>query len=737
MKHIQQTTTIKRVNLVFTLLTILSITAAALFFASSLHNIQEAQFEERVNSTNILVEKVSRQVQIVTDFNWKTLHSIRNFMQRRSYADEAALSERLQAIENLTGETVWAIDKNSQCYTDAGKGNIWQKKDLLITGDDEFFSSDFQFGIGNEMKMYYLSPLEQPIKIGNTELSHIVLVSDMSDLDSYYDLSNFGDDSLAFIIRENGSQVYQNNNAGNKNALHGAYNLLTALKAATFHHGASYQTLQDDITNQRNNTLSITYNGREYYLSYYSLSFDDWVTLLLIPEGNVGSGTINLSNTITKNVALIFTIMMIVLAVIAGWLFARSRINQQIVNEQLVMAAEAEKAANQAKTGFLSSMSHDIRTPMNAIMGITHLAAKRVNDPSYMRHALEQIQIAAGQLLTLINDVLDISKIESGSVVLEKEPFSVHELVNRIEVLVTPDVKKKHHHFTLNVHDITNEYLKGDTLRLSQIFLNLISNAIKYTDAGGQINIEVYEESVLDRSGVSALHLIVQDNGMGMSKEFQEKMYISFAREKDTKINQVQGTGLGLAICKELVELMGGTIQCESTVGQGTTFAVRLELNIDPQEHHKEMIRTEEEHPAVSLKGMHLLVVEDNNINWKIARAILQDEGITCERAENGQKCLDLLTSAEEHHFDAVLMDVEMPVMNGKEATRRIRASETPWIRDLTIIATTANAFAEDIQECLDAGMNTHIAKPLDMDKLIKTLANVKEEQNRNEPNIK
>ncbi len=733
MKSIQQNTTIKRMNLIFALLTILSVTVATLFFVRSLHNIQEAQFKERVNSTNILVEKVSKQVQIVTDFNWKTLHSIRNFMQHRNYANEEELSERLQAIEDLTGERVWAIDKNSQCYTDAGKGNIWQKKDLLITGEDEFFSSDFQFGIGNEMKMYYLSPLDRTLKVGDTELSHIVLVSDMSALDSYYDLSNFGDDSLAFIIRENGSQVYRNNNTNHKNVLHGAYNLLTALKEATYNHGSSYKTLREDIANQRNNTLSITYNGREYYLSYYSLNFDDWVTLLLIPEGNVGSGTINLSNTIAKNVAGIFSIMMIVLAVLAGWLFARSRINQKIVNEQLVMAAKAEKAANRAKTGFLSSMSHDIRTPMNAIVGITRLAGKRVNDPAYMSHALEQIRTAAGQLLTLINDVLDISKIESGSVILEEDSFSVHEFIERIKVLVTPDVEKKRHHFSLNVHDIAEEYLKGDTLRLSQVFLNLISNAIKYTDEGGELKIEVYEDQAENEENTAALTVIVQDNGMGMSEEFQQQMYTSFAREKDTKINQVQGTGLGLAICKELVDLMGGTIACESKVGKGTKFTVRLSLKVDLQEPKKEELQEEqpkeEEQPAALAKGMHLLVVEDNNINWTIAKEILLDEGITCERAENGQKCLDMLASAEKNHFDAVLMDVEMPVMNGKEATRRIRASRIPWIKNITVIATTADAFAEDIQECLDAGMNTHIAKPLDMDKLLKILAKVREEK--------
>ncbi len=732
MKTIRENSNIKRVNSFFALLTILSITTAILFFARSLHNIQEAQFEERVNSTNILAEKVSKQVQIVTDFNWKSLHTVRNFMQQKSYVDEEELKEQLQAIEQLTGDTVWAIDKNSQCYTDDGKGNIWQKKDLLITGKDEFFAADFQFGIGGEMKMYYLSPLEETIKVGDTELSHIVLVSDMSALDSYYDLSNFGNDSLAFIIHENGSQVYHNNDNNNhNNVLRGAYNLLTALEEASYHQGASYEKLQDDIANQRNNTLSITYQNREYYLSYYALNFDDWVTLLLIPESSVGSGAINLSNTITKNVAMIFTIMLLVLIEISAWLFTRNRMNQKIVNERLVSAAEAEKAANKAKTDFLSSMSHDIRTPMNAIVGITRLAGKRVDNPFYMKDALDQIQIAAGQLLTLINDVLDISKIESGSVMLEEDSFSVHELMQKIEILVTPDAKKKHQHLSINIHDITDEYLKGDILRLNQISLNLISNAIKYTDDGGQISIEVFEETVTDQPDKSAFHLIVQDNGIGMSKEFQEHMYTSFAREKDTKINQVQGTGLGLAICKELVDLMGGSIQCESEVNQGTKFMVRIELKVDSLEHEQDDKLAEEEHPSISVEGMHLLVVEDNNLNWKIVRAILLDEGITCERAENGQKCLDLLEHVEPNHFDAVLMDVEMPVMNGKEATRRIRASEKSWLKNLTIIATTANAFAEDIQACLDAGMNTHIAKPLDIDKLVKILAKVKEEKTK------
>ncbi|MDO4522250.1 MAG: ATP-binding protein, partial [Eubacteriales bacterium] len=507
--------------------------------------------------------------------------------------------------------------------------------------------------------------------------------------------------------------------------LPGVYNLLSALKEADYHRGASYEALRQSIQNGESDTISMSLNGGNYFLAYYYLGIDDWTTILMIPDDSLGLGSKSLARVLTTNLVCIFLGMLAFILCLLMWFFMRNRRTQRKINEQLKKAAEAEKAANLAKTNFLSSMSHDIRTPLNAIVGILTLAKRRPEDNAYLRESMNKIGTAANQLLTLINDILDISKIESGEVQLNPEPFSVREFVNRIMSIVTPSMEEKHHTFTVEVHDIAHDRLNGDRLRLSQIYLNLLSNAVKYTDSQGEIHAEVYEQSVSGHPDQTCLVLSVRDNGVGMTEDFQKRMYQSFSRETDSRTNKIQGSGLGLAICKQIVELMGGEILCDSQEGKGTTFTVMLPITALPDAEVTETEFTEVD--TSILKGMHLLVAEDNNVNWRIVRDLLEDEEITAERAENGQECLNLLEKAEENHFDAILMDVEMPVMNGKEATEHIRASQVPWIRDIPIFATTANAFAEDVKSCLDAGMNDHVSKPIDIETLLKKLALIRE----------
>ncbi len=521
---------------------------------------------------------------------------------------------------------------------------------------------------------------------------------------------------------------------------------------------------------------------------------------------------------------------------------------------QLEDAMVRVEEANNAKTQFLSSMSHDIRTPMNAIIGMTTLASKHLEDPEYMKNCLNKMALASNHLLTLINDVLDISKVESGKMTLNPIVFSLADTVSNLVNIVRQQISGKCQKFDVRVHNIKKEYLFADELRLNQIFINILSNAVKYTPEGGHISMDLWEEFIPGVSDKVRVIYQVADNGVGMSEGFQEHMYSSFCRANPENYGDIQGTGLGLTISKTMIDLMKGTIECDSALGKGTTFKVTLELPIaekimddlilPPMElllvddddvflesaantlremgvspdcvtsgekaieaavqHHERGndypviivdwqmpgmngietireirgkvgpdvsiivvsayewhdieaiakaagadgfiskpffassvyenmtrilgirtdIRTDDELDTwgPNIAGMNILVAEDNDINWEIAEEILNMYRITSVRAENGQKCVDMLEASEDKEFDLVLMDIKMPILDGYEATKEIRKSSRPYVKNIPVVAMTADAFSEDIQRCKDVGMNGHIAKPLNITNLVTVL---------------
>ena len=415
------------------------------------------------------------------------------------------------------------------------------------------------------------------------------------------------------------------------------------------------------------------------------------------------------------------------------------------INRKLREAVVEAEHANEAKTRFLSTMSHDIRTPMNAIIGMTDIAKRHVDEPAYMRECLNKVSLASDHLLTLINDILDISKVESGNMVLNPTPFLVEQMVAKLVNMIRPQMQEKDQNLEIITKEITYKCLIADELRLNQIYINLLNNAVKYTNPGGEISLAVWEETIPGDADRVWLMCKVKDTGIGMSEEFQKNMYRSFEREMDSRINKTQGTGLGLAIAKQMVDMMDGGIRCESKPGEGTTFTVSIPLRIaadlstDIELNPPEIIETtdaesgsqtdgskQHDEETKVFEGIRVLIAEDNDINWEIICEQLKEYGVTSERAENGQICVDMLRASEEGYYDLILMDVQMPEMNGKEAAQEIRRSDRVYDRNIMIVAMTADAFAEDMQACLDAGMDGHIAKPVDMKKVVEVLQRVK-----------
>ena len=568
-------------------------------------------------------------------------------------------------------------------------------------------------------------------------------------------------------------------------------------------------------------------------------STDDWIIVSMIPLAD-------LSRSVTN-----WTLVGIVTAGLL-LLLGFNLVNMARFNSQLKEAAAVADSANQAKTDFLSTMSHDIRTPMNAIIGLTTIAGKNVEDTATVRDSLHKINLASNHLLTLINDILDISKVESGKLNLNPVTFSIVECAENLVNISQPMVKEKNIDFNFRVNHFDHEYLYADQLRINQIYINLLSNAIKYTEPGGQVCVDMRQEPGETDKTVKLVY-VVADTGMGMTPEFMSRMYDAFSRQTDSRVNTIQGTGLGLAITKQMIDLMKGTIDCQSEVGKGTTFTVTLELPLadklvdemmlppirvlladdDPvlletardtlrsigaeadtvssgqeavrlvsektdyrvvildckmpdmdgieaarqirskvggevpillisaydwsdledtareagvngfiskplfrstlYEKLNEMLgnknaRPELEDEDADLAGMRILVAEDNDINWEIISVLLQMQGIETERATNGQLAVERMAEARKGEFNLIFMDIQMPVMNGIEATKAIRKLEDPWASHIPIIAMTADAFSENVAECLAAGMNGHIAKPIDMKLVLKEIRRIKEE---------
>lgn len=388
----------------------------------------------------------------------------------------------------------------------------------------------------------------------------------------------------------------------------------------------------------------------------------------------------------------------------------------------LIDAVEEANRANEAKSEFLSRMSHDIRTPMNAIMGFTRVARNHLHEPDKILDCLDKINLSGSNLQQLINDVLDISRIESGEFRIDSEPVKLSELCKLYEQNIRGTAEDKNQKFICNRHDIIYDTVLSDRLRIGQIYMNLLSNAVKYTPEGGTVELKVYEEPFPDKDKIRLVS-IVRDNGIGMSEKFMKEMYSQFSRAIDTRVNKVQGSGLGLAIVKKIVDQMNGTIEATSRLHEGTTFRVTLDV---PFIREQEVSETTAEIPFFKLRPSRiiktLLITEDNDLNYEILEEQLEMYGIHCVRAVNGKECVQLFEIDPSGTYDAILMDMQMPVMNGLDATRAIRRLPSPESKQIPIIALTANAYLEDVQKCKEAGMNDHMSKPVQIEQIIRTV---------------
>ena len=506
-------------------------------------------------------------------------------------------------------------------------------------------------------------------------------------------------------------------------------------KYAEFEQGYSLEDVREDLKNGGSGLSSYEVDGEKQYMYYAPIQGTDWYLLTIIPYEVVDSTISDLIGILNRNsIGMMVFILTLLSAAFVFYYISISR-NEKRMQEANVAAEEARRKAEEAsraKSEFLSRMSHEIRTPMNGIIGMNTIARQNINHPEKAEECLRKQALSTQHLLSLINDVLDMSKIESGKIEIKRESFYLKDLLEQISTSYYGQAEIRGINYETILEDEIGGSLIGDSLRLNQILNNLLSNAMKFTPAGGTVRLRISE--VLETGREIRLKFEVTDTGCGIAEENLEKVFESFEQESSEVTKKYGGTGLGLAIVKRFTELMGGRIWVDSQVGSGSTFAVELPFGIDREEGLGGILEqgTEfsgiasnqtESHAKFDFTGRHFLLAEDNEINMEIAVELIGMTGAATDTAENGKEALELFSRSEPGYYDLILMDVHMPVMDGYEATKQIRCLERPDALHIPIFAMTANAFDEDKEESERAGMDAHIAKPLDVEALYRTIS--------------
>ena len=567
--------------------------------------------------------------------------------------------------------------------------------------------------MGDFMMFFYRLP--KPMNMDGITVTHVALARDISIFDDDLEIGDYGDVDSSYIIRKNGTRIYhQSNNEVFTNVC----NVLKALDGCRFEHGVTMEKIKSDIQFDKTGSAQMIYEGVDYIIAYQPLNISDWYAIYIVSLNSMSQET---RKFIFQTVLMIGGAGVVLLSLCLILIYVNNynwRQRQKMINDQLRDAVEENRRANNAKSDFLSRMSHDIRTPLNGIVGMADVAQKNIGDPEKTKDCLEKISSCSEHLMRLINDVLDMSRIESGRIEIRRAPFDLRKALWECTYMIEGCTCEHDIAFRYDCSGITHHLVLGDEHHLKQVLINILGNAVKFTPDGGSILFAVTETDIGDADKLYRFE--ISDTGVGMDADFLEHIFEPFSQEYNGPRTDYRGTGLGMSIVKRLVEQMSGEIQVESQKNKGSCFRVLLPMRALAEECADNLRKPE----ALACSAVHgkILLAEDGVINREIAEYLLQDAGMTCVSVENGQQAVDVFSKSEPGEFDAILMDILMPVLDGLEAARRIRAMDRPDAKTIPILAMTANAYREDEEKSIAAGMNAHLTKPLSPNDVVASL---------------
>ena len=709
--------------------------------------------ENGKSSMGAVVEQIQQTYDLQVSGYYSQLQLVEEFLlhERELSLETDTNKSFFEAWEKESESTLIFLRENGQAISAGGtKMRIdMPSKFLLDLKNGYNIGKLVRLDYDQKKKDGYLVAIPcQEYTINGETYTAIGTVYDHSKLDSMLKLKGYDGKAYLFMLDDDGNITYTNL-SGDKYQRN--YSLLKHLKGEQAITEEEADLLKKKFDN-RESGVALLGKQNPYYLGYCPIESNNTILVCIVAKGVVD----NVLRDYQKTVLCTTTLMAgFILLLFAGLFYSISRLSladqkaeyekrnnelhlqtmkeMEVVNQKLkkaknvaTEALQTAENANKAKTDFLSNMSHDIRTPMNAIIGITSLIRHDAGNKAKVIEYADKIDISSQHLLGIINDVLDMSKIEAGKTVFKYSDFSILDLMQELDTIFHTQIYEKQQTLIIIKENIRHEWVHGDQVHLMQIFSNLLSNAVKYTQEGGKIQFFV-EECKTKSSVYAKYRFLVSDNGMGMSADFKDTIFDAFTRAESSLTNKIQGTGLGMAITKNLVEAMGGSIDVDSELGQGSCFEVLLDLKI-AEDRTAALAAQEEtdEQDGNILQGMRFLCAEDNELNAEILTELLKIEGAECTICENGEEILKAFEQSAPGDYDMILMDIQMPVMNGYEATKAIRRSSHELAKTIPIIAMTANAFSEDIQHSLAAGMNAHVSKPVEMKVLEKTIRSIK-----------
>ena len=710
--------------------------------------IQDIIYKERLNQMEEITRQMFQNLEDVIDSHWNRVTEECNYLRDANIQTTDELCRHMKKKYELSAYadhkiTLMAVDSEGGYYTESGNRGLFRELDYFEESPEKI-SFVFDSMTDNQSKMVFLNRLSEPVYLQNgekeTSILYFGIAQDMEQLNPYFNCDAYNGNNSVYVLDDNGFKLFNSN----QTELIKGHNVFSVLQNMKYLHNSSFEKTKAELEEKGYSYSNAILDGTEYFYGLKRMENAEWTLIFLVPAEYVATNTLKLVNFVTIFI-VIFTLIVAVF-VILGISFVMHRNQQEAirverennakletVNTELRQAKQAAEEAfqvaqeaNKSKSNFLANMSHDIRTPMNAIIGITSLIRHDAGDKGKVIEYADKIDTSSQHLLGIINDVLDMSKIEAGKTTFKYTDFSILDFIQELNAIFHSQTDEKNQTFTIIKEDIQHEWVNGDQVHLMQIFSNLLSNAVKYTQEGGEIQLLI-EECESKSSVYAKYRFLVNDNGMGMSADFKNTIFDAFTRAENSMTNKIQGTGLGMAITKNLVEAMGGTIDVESEPGQGSCFEILMDLKIAEDQSVSLIPQTEKDEPEGNiLQGMKFLCAEDNEINAEILTELLKIEGAECTICENGEEILKSFEQSVPGEYDMILMDVQMPVMNGYEATKAIRRSSHELAKTIPIIAMTANAFSEDIQHSLAAGMNAHISKPVDMKMLEKTIRSIK-----------